>query len=490
MFLPEKDKLIREDNFLLGYTYTYTYDDAGNILSKKRYAFTTGTLTGSYMGTGYTYGGSTWGDLLTYVGGNRIEYDEIGNPTRIGMYDGSTDMWYYAYELKWEGRELISYQFVEYMDEFTTIPVQTFTFTYNADGIRTSKTVDGVEHTYILNGSQILMETWSQGGVDYQLSYVYDVNGAPRMLRYRTSEYTDSRKYDDFYLQKNLHGDIVAIYNAEGEQICSYIYDAWGNCTVSLESGISTLESSIANTLNPFRYRGYYLDVETGLYYLQSRYYNPNWGRFISPDNWEVTMLTLGCLTDKNLYAYCDNNPVMRVDQGGQFWETFFDVVSLGASIVEVCINPADLWAWAGLVGDAVDLIPFVTGVGEVTKALKTTQRVVDGVDSVVDAAKATYKAADAASAIKKATGTYEILYKSGKNYVGKGGFKRAISSAVRNANKHGDEVVSIMWKSNNNPMTAFIEEYALQTIRGVNNASTYNKIWSPGKTLYKIYYG
>ena len=92
-FLPEKDKLIREDNQALGYTYTYSYDNAGNITSKKRYAFTTGTLTGSYMGTGYTYGDSTWGDLLTYVGGNRIEYDEIGNPTRIGMYDGSTDMW-------------------------------------------------------------------------------------------------------------------------------------------------------------------------------------------------------------------------------------------------------------------------------------------------------------------------------------------------------------------------------------------------------------
>ena len=152
--------------------------------------------------------------------------------------------------------------------------------------------------------------------MDYQLTYVYDVDGAPRMLRYRTSNYTDSRKYDDFYLQTNLHGDIVAIYNAEGEQICSYIYDAWGNCRVELESGITTLESSIATTLNPFRYRGYYLDVETGLYYLQTRYYNPNWGRFISADSLLNHNSLLGC----NMFAYCGNNPVNNVDYNGEFF--------------------------------------------------------------------------------------------------------------------------------------------------------------------------
>ena len=169
---------------------------------------------------------------------------------------------------------------------------------------------------------------------------------------------------------------------------------------------------------------------------MNSRYYDPAIGRFITADKLATVKATSFDLTDKNLYAYCDNSPVTRTDNGGAFWETVFDIVSLGVSVVEVCVNPADPWAWAGLVGDAVDLIPFVTGVGEVTRAVKTTKQVVDGVDNVVDVAKATYKAADAASDIKKATGTYEILYKSGKNYVGKGGFKRAISSAVRNADK------------------------------------------------------
>ena len=173
------------------------------------------------------------------------------------------------------------------------------------------------------------METWSQGGVDYQLTYVYDVDGAPRMLRYRTSAYTDSAKYDDFYLQTNLHGDIVAIYNAEGEQICTYTYDAWGNCTVTRKSSNTALENSIATTLNPFRYRGYYLDVETGLYYLQTRYYNPSWGRFINADG--VAYLGAGDeLLGYNLFSYCGNNPVMGYDPAGTLnWGKLFGAIEL-----------------------------------------------------------------------------------------------------------------------------------------------------------------
>jgi hypothetical protein len=165
-------------------------------------------------------------------------------------------------------------------------------------------------------------------------------------------------------------------------------------------------------------------------------------------------------------------------------------VISLGASIVEVCVNPTDPWAWAGLAGDAIDLIPFVTGVGEVTRAVKTTVKVVDKADDVVDAAKVIYKTADKASDIRKATGSYEILYKSGKNYVGKGGFIRAITSASRNAAKYGDEVTSIMWNllQIKPQHLLIIDEFMMQTKIGVLSsnpfAQTYNKIWSPGKRL------
>ena len=177
-------------------------------------------------------------------------------------------------------------------------------------------------------------------------------------------------------------------------------------------------------------------------------------------------------------------------DHGGAFWDTIFDVISLGASIVEVCVNPTDPWAWAGLAGDAVDLIPFVTGVGEATRTVKTTVKVVDKASDVVDTAKTIYKAADTTSDIRKATGSYEILFKSGKNYIGKGGFNRAITSATKKAAKYNDEVTSIMWKSAPNSRAAFIDEYLMQKrFGGVLSSNrellTYNKIWSPGRRYF-----
>lgn len=161
-------------------------------------------------------------------------------------------------------------------------------------------------------------------------------------------------------------------------------------------------------------------------------------------------------------------------------------------SIVEVACNPTDPWAWAGLAGDVIDLVPFVTGVGEVTRAVRTTKKAIEYTDDAIDAAKATYKAADAASNIRKATGTYEILYESGKNYVGKGGLKRAIQSATEHAKPSrlndfvGDQVTSIRWKSAPSSKAAFIEEALMQMKRGVNNSTTYNRIWSPGKKYMK----
>ena len=160
--------------------------------------------------------------------------------------------------------------------------------------------------------------------------------------------------------------------------------------------------------------RGYVFDEETGFYYVSSRYYDPEIGRFISPDTTDVLTATPMGLTDKNLYAYCDNNPVVRVDHGGQFWETVFDVISLGASIVEVCINPTDPWAWAGLAGDAIDLIPFVTGVGEVTRAVKTIDKVTDTVQ-IAKAVDFTDDAADIVKTLDRSSGFTKSTASAGR---------------------------------------------------------------------------
>ena len=303
--------------------------------------------------------------------------------------------------------------------------------------------------------------------------------------------------YNCYFFEKNLQGDIVAIYNASGTKIATYTYDAWGKVTCTTTSNATTLEKNIATKYNPFRYRGYFYDVETGWYYLQSRYYDPAWGRFISSDDIAVMTATPMGLIDKNLYAYCDNNPVSRIDNGGQFWDTVFDIVSLAVSVVDVINNPEDPMAWVGLAADVVSLaIPGVTGGGMVVDAITKTDDVVDvakavtKTDDVVDAAKTIYKQADSSSPIRTATGSYKILYKSGNNYIGKGGFNRAINSAIRNANKYGDEVISITWKSAPNNKAAFIDEYLMQkefggVLSSNPNLRTYNKIWSPGKKYY-----
>ena len=254
-------------------------------------------------------------------------------------------------------------------------------------------------------------------------------------------------------------------------------YDAWVKPL--------TVTGSLATTLgthNPLRYRGYVYDTETELYYLQSRYYNPNTGRFLNADAFTSTGQGF---TGNNMFAYCGNNPVARKDDGGAFWDTIFDVVSLVSSVAEVIINPTSGAAWAGLAADVVcTVVPGLTGGGAIVKAVTKA-------DDVVDTAKAVYKAADKASDIRKATGSYEILYKSGKNYVGKGGFKRVITSASKTRQTNGiiDEVVSITWKKAPNSKAAFIDEYLAQLQRGVlssnKNAWTYNKIWSPGRNYY-----
>ena len=119
----------------------------------------------------------------------------------------------------------------------------------------------------MLNGSQIVGETWTdEEGDEYMLIYLYDENGSPIGMKYRTQYYAEG-VFDCYFFEKNLQGDIVAVYNASGAMIGAYAYDAWGNVKVTYGSN-----NYIVTQLNPFRYRGYYYDVETGFYYLQSRY--------------------------------------------------------------------------------------------------------------------------------------------------------------------------------------------------------------------------
>ncbi len=137
-------------------------------------------------------------------------------------------------------------------------------------------------------------------------------------------KYTDNSMY--FYV-RNAQGDITKIVNKDGNEVVAYAYDAWGN--------LMSTTGSLASTLgvdNPYRYRGYRVDNETGLYYLQSRYYNPSWGRFINADS---ILGNQGELLTHNLFAYCANNPVMYVDPDGNIFMLITGAIGLvGGAII------------------------------------------------------------------------------------------------------------------------------------------------------------
>ena len=301
----DKNQLTREDIYIASSssgsrTITYSYDASGNITSKKRYSHTEAeNLSGlTYTETTYGYAkdvgtDNKWNDLLTSYNGSAITYDAIGNPVSYGGY---TYTWT-------NGRQLESiYQVSPYVNT---------TFQYNDEGIRTVKIANGVRHEYSVTGGQINREVIysSSGYVTKDLRYYYDASGRPVAIRAftrtsSTAAFTENR----YYLMTNMQGDVVAIYNEDGERIFEYLYDAWGNVLRSTQVATG---GSAANNVNPFRYRGYYYDVETCLYYLQSRYYNPSWGRFLNADN---------NLSTTNLFMYCENNPIIRVDPDGEHW--------------------------------------------------------------------------------------------------------------------------------------------------------------------------
>ena len=252
---------------------------------------------------------------------------------------------------------------------------QAFEYKYGPDNLRYSKKVDGTETVYYWDNDVLMGEKTGNNVTQY----LYDASGIVGMIY--------NKNY--YYFEKNLYGDVLRVYNSSGGLAASFTYDSYGNQL--------SASGSMADKVH-FRYRGYYYDGETGFYYLQSRYYDPSICRFISADQYELVGALSDTVGQLNLYAYCNNNPIMYTDPSGQWIETVFDLLSLGASIVEVVINPVNPWAWAGLVGDAVDLLPFVTGVGEsvrVTKMVKYTDDIIDASYDTIKFVKATDNVGD-----------------------------------------------------------------------------------------------
>ena len=153
--------------------------------------------------------------------------------------------------------------------------------------------MNGVLHTYTLDGTKILRETWDGN----TLVPLYDNEDSVCGIVYNATPY---------YFVKNLQGDVIAIVDKDAQTVAEYSYDAWGVCTITQDS------VGIAN-INPFRYRGYYYDAEIAKYYLQSRYYDPDTGRFVNGDELESLNLDFSAISC-NTYSYCSNSCVTQID--------------------------------------------------------------------------------------------------------------------------------------------------------------------------------
>ena len=256
--------------------WEYTYDNGGNILSV--------TKNGTAIKT-YGYTDTEWKDKMTVFNGQTITYDDIGNP--LQYRDG--------YNFTWSnGRQLTG----------VINGTNSYSYAYNADGLRTSKTVNGTTTNYYwANG---VLQAQKTG--DEYIVFLYDENGSAYGLLLKngtTEEY--------YYYIYNAQGDVIGILNSAGTQVVSYEYGAWGE--------ILSVTGTMADTIgqkNPLRYRGYYYDAETGFYLTGTRYYDPEIGRFINADGYVST--GQGIL-GTNMFAYCGNNPVNRADPTGTFWK-------------------------------------------------------------------------------------------------------------------------------------------------------------------------
>ena len=312
------NRLTKETNFAIGNEWRYTYDNGGNITKKEEYNPSTGALVSS---RDYGYGHSYWKDQLTSWGSygtSSFAYDDSGNPTK---YKGKT--------LEWEGKRLTRYN--ESDMKYTDLSYDGngllagyfYSNTYSIWGGATFTTTMTREITR--DGDRILSEKVTEYNPETNsttvknIMYAYDEKGVSGMT-------VGGKKY---YFVRNIFGDVTAIYNTSRVKCAEYAYDAWGTMYM-------TLDTEGVGALNPFRYRGYYMVSNIGLYYLTTRFYDYTTGRFLNADVPSICFddglkVPEGC----NLYSYCLNNPISYVDPTGhspKWWQWL--LFGIGAALV------------------------------------------------------------------------------------------------------------------------------------------------------------
>ena len=318
----EANQLTRVDDNVNGKTTEYYYCSSsflsshtgGNMTSLKEYNYTLGNNLGTATKTvnfGYDTASSStwkWRDRLTSYGNYDITYDNAGNPT---YYAGNT--------LTWNGKQL---------REFKIKLRNNLKYEYDANGLMTKKSKYNSSNTldYSIN------YVWSDGKIVAE-SLTYPVEETINHVVHTTWHTLDARvvyaegenspcavmfEDNEYLFVRNIWGDVVLVIDANtGNTLANYSYDAWGNITYEFDSSLSTQEKLFLKTLCAFTYRGYNYDFDTELYYLQSRFYNPYWGRFLNVDDTAILLSSVGQIKGANLFIYCGNNPVNMVDYSG-----------------------------------------------------------------------------------------------------------------------------------------------------------------------------
>ena len=310
------NQLREEYDYINKFYINYSYDSAGNLQAKNQQYLepTYGYPSGSPTGNVYEYTDTERKDKVTKINGDTITYDESGNP--LSYRDDMTITWEH-------GRQLSTLQTAD----------NSVSYKYDSNGMCTQK-ADNSGTTYYYYDSDKNLIGLTKG--NNTLLFYYDSDGNVTSFKYGDTMY---------YYVKNLQGDVVKIINQSGTVCASYAYDAWGN--IKSESG-----EPILRELNPFRYRSYVYDTESGLYYLQSRYYEPFTGRFLNTDDTDY-ISTTGTILSVNLFTYCENNPVNNADPTG-YWS-----ITITRGMV------------AGFIDLIISIIPGVNLVGKAFSPLK-----------------------------------------------------------------------------------------------------------------------
>lgn len=256
------------------------YDNYGNIQKMESYSLGTNWAPVKLLETRtYSYDDTNWKDKLTEFDGDSITYDKNGNPLTY-----RDDMIF-----EWENGRIL---------KNINTSDKAIQMSYDSNGMRTQKTVDGVKTNYYYDSSNNLFAL-TQG--NDTLFFYYDNSGEVMSVSCNGTMY---------YYIKDLQGDITEIVDKDGKAVAEYAYDAWGNMLTENNGTLAV------GKLNPFRYRSYVYDEETGLYYLQSRYYDTLTGRFLNADVYCDT--ESGTPLSTNMFAYCENNAINKSDDEGK----------------------------------------------------------------------------------------------------------------------------------------------------------------------------